>query len=188
VIVSIDPGLRATGIAVWDHHQGRYYLRRAHLVKNNAKDLAMSVVNVSRGVAIGGHVLEAVIIEFPKILTRDKSVADPADLLAVAAVAGGAMAHLALHAHEKTKLEFVLPAQWKGAAPKKTASGHNPIKNRCLADLHLRELDNVVLPGKTLEHNIYDAIALGLWFLRREKLRSASPDRSMQNLTDKHVN
>jgi len=45
-----------------------------------------------------------------------------------------------------------------------------------------------VLPGKTLEHNIYDAIALGLWFLRREKLRSASPERSMDRLSDKHVN
>jgi hypothetical protein len=188
VIVSIDPGVRFTGVAIWDHHQSRYYLRRAHLVKNTAKDLAMSVVNVSCGTFIGNYPFEAVIVELPQVYTRDKSKGDPNDLIAVAAVAGAIMDRYASLARVGHKL-YVLPGEWKGGVPKTTKSGQNPIKNRCQVDLRPQELGNIALPtAMSLQHNVWDAVGIGLWYLKKNKLRSASPERSMVRLTERHVN
>jgi len=182
VIVTIDPGVRFTGVAVWDHHQNRYYLRRAHLVKNTEKNLAQSVVDVSCAAFIGGYEYAAVVIELPQVYGVDKSKGDPNDLIAVAAVAGAIMERYASLAPVKEKL-FILPAEWKGQVKKIVT------KNRCLADLKPREMDNVMLVQSAKQNeNIFDAIGIGLWYLHRHKLRSASPERSMDRLSDKHVN
>lgn len=182
MIVTIDPGVRFTGVAVWGHFKERYFLHRAHLIKNTAKDLAMSVINVSSDAFIGNYAFEAVVIELPQVYGVDKSKVDPNDLIAVAAVAGGIMETYARLSNVKHKL-LVLPAEWKGQTKKVVT------KNRCLADLRRRELENVMLVKSAKQNeNIYDAIGIGLWYLKKHKLRSASPERSMAGLSEANVN
>lgn len=189
MIVTIDPGLHHTGVAIWDHHLGRYFLKRAHLVTVHCDNLAETAYLQAREAFIGDYPFEAVIVELPQVYTRDKSKGDPNDLIAVAAVAGAIMDHYIRYSTSETDKQLVLPFAWKGNVPKETKSKQNPIKNRCVADLVPQEMGNVVLPKAVkIQHNVWDAVGLGLWYLKKNKLRSASPSRSMQHLSDKHVN
>jgi hypothetical protein len=57
----------------------------------------------------------------------------------------------------------VLPNKWKGNLPKKIC------KDRCKAVLTPEELARV----KTEDHNVWDAIGIGLWYLGRLKKNGA---------------
>jgi hypothetical protein len=98
---------------------------------------------------------QPLVIEKPQVYQSMK--VDPGDLIDLAIVVGRI---IGLSGREVTLYK---PSQWKGQTPK--AIHHERIKKLLSAD----ELSRVVLPKakKTLGHNVWDAIGLGLFHLGR---------------------
>jgi hypothetical protein len=59
------------------------------------------------------------------------------------------------------------PRIWKGSKPKEAMEAVTRWR------LSPRELSFVKLPAKSLQHNVWDAIALGLFFLNKTGVRKA---------------
>lgn len=162
--ISIDPGCDATGVALWDdaklvsadliesEKSGAYFVR-------DWRDIAIGVRRFIRTTAC----LVAV-IEFPVIYeSRAKSKADPNDLLKLAGLVGAITQSLSLICPVK----LVTPVQWKGQRPKSV------IENRCLVELNNVEKSFVPKLAKSKQHNVWDAVGIGLRFLFDEKLRTS---------------
>ena len=170
MILTIDPGTKHAGVACWFEYQNSYLLHHAFLAVCANSSLEASVMSMPHACcpagwphAARGHWLDQVVVELPQVYTRDKSKGNPNDLIKVAAVAGALLKGILAD-----RQMFVLPAEWKGNAPKEVT------ENRCRVDLSAEELDRVELPAKSLQHNVWDAIGIGLWFLKKEKLRGTS--------------
>jgi len=167
-ILSIDPGVKHAGVAYWMEHSGLYYLELAYLATlAGTPTLARSVSEMPQACELG-HVqyITHVVVELPQVYSRDKSKGDPNDLIKVAAVAGAISKGVFAEARS-----FVLPAEWKGAAPKDVTEA------RCRSYLMDSELVKIDLPkAKSLQHNVWDAIGIGLWYLKKNKLRSTRGD------------
>jgi len=172
-ILSIDPGVKHAGVAYWMEHSGLYYLELAYLATlAGTPTLARSVSEMPQACELG-HVqpsasfarCDHVVVELPQVYSRDKSKGDPNDLIKVAAVAGAISKGVFAEARS-----FVLPAEWKGAAPKLVTEA------RCRNYLTDSELEKIILPTKSLQHNVWDAIGIGLWYLKKNKLRSTRGD------------
>lgn len=95
----------------------------------------------------------ATVIEKPQVYNVARSKGDPNDLIDLAIKVGMLCAWYPNH-------ELVLPREWKGQLPKDVCW------NRALEVLTPSELS--VIKGS--DHNMRDAIALGLWKLGRLKL------------------
>lgn len=145
MLVSIDPGKWASGYAIWID---------AVLV---ACGLAKTQNDILKhwqpgGVCYGRGWPVRVLLELPQVYGRKQQKGDPNDLVYVSA----AGAHLG-GAVRPAELKVVLPRQWKGTTPK-------PIHN----ERTLRALTTTERRLAPKNHNVLDAIGLGLWEFQRD--------------------
>lgn len=141
MLIAIDPG-KTTGWAFFCQKK----LVKCGVTKGSPPALP----------ALGLTTFEA-IIEKPQ--TYPMSPVDSNDLITLGILVGEWKEYLYRHG---AKVELVLPTTWKGAVPK-------PIHGkRVLASL-LKEEKAVLPKAKKHDHNMIDAVGLGLWKLERTR-------------------
>lgn len=161
MLVSIDPGVRLAGVACWDDGE----LTAAWLVRAPKdggylpwEQIAISVVAeiADRQPPLGMDLA----IEKPQIYHQSKQRGDQGDLIDVALAVGAIAARFAMYQGGVTFT--YLPQAWKGSAPKDVMVER--IKRRLTPEEHAR----IDLPrAKSLRHNVWDAIGIGLHQLKR---------------------
>ena len=165
-ILSIDPGIRGVGVAVWRH--GR--LHAAAWVQNPCSTgsgpreaaEAARAVHVHCGLAR----LDTLVLEYPQIYSRGggRTKGDPNDLLPLAAV-DGALAAL----FPEAAVVYFTPSVWKGQVDKpKSVHEEYAIERRVRERLDESELLRIVWPGnKKHRWDVVDALGVGLHHLGR---------------------
>lgn len=154
-MVSVDPGVKAAGVAVFeDKELTAAWLERGKGWLETAQGIYASIET--------RYPTEVVlrtewIVEIPQVYTQDKLKGDPNDLIQLALVAGGLGTLVG-------GIKTYLPRQWKGQTPKKTSNARTQEK------LSREEMSRVELPrAKSLHHNVWDAIGIGLYHVRRRR-------------------
>lgn len=167
MILSIDPGIRGCGVAVFsDRYQELSVLLYAAYVKNEMAEgsgpgaCAKMAGSVRRQLGercdLGIQHYSALVLEWPQVYTDKRQwKGDPNDLLPLAGV------DAAITALMNTNTKHYLPREWKGQAPKEV------IATRALSRLSEGEKAAIQKTTKSLIHNVYDAVALGLYHLGR---------------------
>lgn len=142
-MIAIDPGVKACGVARFDD---RGVLRVARY--EPVEELHDSLDDFLYG--------DSLVVEMPRIYPgSSQQKGDLNDLLNLAAIVGRCEALYGSMCRER-----VFPAQWKGQVPKKIMTA------RILSKLSKVERDCIVHAGAK-DHNIIDAIGIGLWKLGR---------------------
>lgn len=145
-LIAIDPGTEQAGFALFEDEQ----LVVAELVREKGSTKEQRAWKVA--CKLGDLCVPDcdLVIEHPQIYAR--STSDPDDLLALALVVGGVLSLF-------KGGEIVRPRTWKGQVPKKIMT------NRILKQLDEKER---LLCSKVKDnHNVLDAIGVGLWKLKR---------------------
>lgn len=168
MMLSIDPGIRGVGAALWD---GRA-LVRAEYVKNpfvigNGPRESAAVAYAVHAWAMRNKVVGVtkIVLEYPQIYQREggKTKGDPNHLLCLAAI-DGAIAAVFTHAD----IEYFRPADWKGNTCKPENDEEYVITGRVKGRLDALECESVVWPtSKKLTYDVADAIGVGLHSLGR---------------------
>lgn len=154
-LVAVDPGVKATGIAVFEDNE------LAHVGLLRAVDLR-SMIKVLADIGID-DCPDAVVVERPTVYHRGGK-GDPNDLVSIAIVAGAAAALLGGY-WRTTEVVFVEPRTWKGSVLKDV---HNIRIIKLLnKEEHLILNDGVASAPTSLVHNVVDAVGLGLYQLGR---------------------
>lgn len=150
-LAAVDPGKAGLGWAIFVDD----LLFKAGILENASHQLATIYL---RELFRGWKPFRAA-IEVPQVYQQKLWKGDPNDLIDVAVIAGIAVAALAPWCAP----ELVRPHAWKGNAPK--AVGNKQTLAR------MDECEKIVLRAsgatKSKEHNVLDAIGLGLWKLGR---------------------
>lgn len=149
-LLAIDPGSKTVGWArFWNKTLIGCGVLRAET------PMAMRVAFEADVVQHYTRTPHRIVVERPQVYVRERSEGDPNDLVLIALIGG----MLAGAVQSPAGIDFVLPATWKGQVPK--AIHHKRLWKR----LALKEqviVEAGALP-KSLAHNCYDAVALGLW-------------------------
>lgn len=149
--LSVDPGLHACGVAVWDE---QHQLVWAGYVKNTSGGdfhAMVTAVRVANRYTTGATKL---VIELPQVYVRTRSKGDPNDLISLAVLVGAFVGQFGGTVPFGYKL--YKPQEWKGQVPKEIMSV------RIAKRLTDEERSKVVLPAAGLAHNVWDAVGLGL--------------------------
>lgn len=166
--LSIDPGLRACGVAAWEtcdddpdapHYVG---LVSAALVRSGSKAhdqdawRAMASAVAAWEMSVFAQGAQGIICEYPRTYGGRASKGDTNDLLQLASVVatlvtGGSF----------TQASLYRPQDWKGNVPKGVT------KERVHQKLTSRERTCILWPAPSLCHNVSDAIGIGLFHFRR---------------------
>lgn len=161
-LVSIDPGLGGTGVASW--HDGKL-VDVAVFITDPAWPLVERVKQVYDSVEpmirTGTVARAQLVIEYQQTYGGRAAKGDANDLLK-ATLLSGALVQLGEH------VQLVTPHEWKGNAKKEITAA------RCEADLSAAEFLMVVGKlgkNKKLRGDVWDAVGIGLWWLRRAELR-----------------
>ena len=151
MIISIDPGKRSLAWASWVG--GELTSCRIERHKSDPWEawIGQLVMSVKAWLPCDPA---KVVVELPRIYPHDRTK-NPNDLIDLAAVAGACSA--------LGPLEFVHPATWKGQVPKEIC--HARMKDK------LSGKERVLLVN---DHNVLDAVGIGLWYLERHGLRHGS--------------
>ncbi|WP_375757961.1 hypothetical protein [Corallococcus exercitus] len=172
-LVSIDPGLRHCGVALFDMPSAS--LLCAGLPKN--PEPAHGVLSLASWASMAGAVQAwlrprvhedpfQLVIELPRVYAAAHQRGDQNDLIQLAGVVGtlgGALAPV-------TERRSVFPREWKGTLD--ADAFIERIKQRLASAEHLR----VELPAaQDLHHNVWDAIGIGLHALSRLAPRRIFP-------------
>lgn len=158
MILAIDPGIRGCGVAVFQ--ESGLLIRAGYLANDTDSDdivkrcydMAFVVV---RCVRESEHV-DTLVVEWPQVYVASKSKGDNNDLLPLAGV-DVAVAMILRPQHIKS----YKPHEWKGNAPKEV------IAARAIERLSEDEKLLIKPCAKSLMHNTYDAIAIGLHYFGR---------------------
>jgi hypothetical protein len=163
-LLSLDPGLRGCGVAVFDTAHKRL-MRAGYVVNSDRKSkgyrahvlMAREVSNwLASELKMLPPNLANVIIELPRIYpSPQQQKGDPNDLIDVAGV-GSAFASLC----SPGAVQHVYPQDWKGQVPKKV------MNDRVLQALDAGEVGNVRHAGSK-DHNTLDGVGIGLAFFGR---------------------
>jgi hypothetical protein len=152
-LVSVDPGNDGCGVALWSVSgellRAGYAAPRRRLPEPAAR--WMEVAHAVIGYA-GVLNPEDVAIEVPQVYPDDP--VPPNDLITLAMVAGVVLGHLS-----PLRATRYLPREWKGQVPKKVQH------ERLRAHLKSAELGRLDLPAPSLQHNVWDAIGIGMHHL-----------------------
>jgi hypothetical protein len=167
-IVSVDPGKLGCGVAIWSEF-GSYGIQVlwAGYVKNpEANELGIERVELWRAM---GNAVRAVVypfanpaslvLEIPQVYDGPRPE-DPNDLIDL----GGVQGAIACACNWPVEWSPV-PREWKGQLPKEVS------QKRVDKKLAPEEKERISWPIKTLRHNVYDALHLGIVYLEREGLR-----------------
>lgn len=152
MIVSVDPGLRACGVAYWTPSG---LLVSAKLIESDYEGpkLETAVWRMVNAVNFDDAFASAKLVaEIPQVYRGSRLKGDPNDLISLALVVGGISGNA---------LKYYRPREWKGQVPK------NVMISRIKSKLTREELKNVRLPNKSLQHNVWDAIGIGLKYFAR---------------------
>jgi hypothetical protein len=155
VLISIDPGINGCGVAYFiDKH-----LVMAQYVKNPAakhSDPGFRAFSMARAVLSGDTYTEGdeLVLEYPQIY-RGPRANNPNNLLTLALVDGALMGLF------RQEAILYLPHAWKGSVDP------DECVKRVQARLSAVETACVVLPAKSLAHNLWDAVGIGLFHLGR---------------------
>jgi len=172
-LLSIDPGIRGVGVALWA--EGK--LTAAAYVANTLKDGSGPRECATAAQAVidwhfksGKASPDMLAVEIPQIYQRGsgKTKGDPNNLLPVFGV-DAALAALLPNAH----IMYGVPHEWKGGTQKpKTTSESYVIEGRVRLRLSDNELATIVWPNN-VKHtwDVTDAIGIGLYHLRRFERR-----------------
>lgn len=151
-ILAVDPGVRGCGVAFFDG--GR--LLWAKYVRNPAREgddlraIDLMAREVAKYRALSG--VDVLALEFPKVYVGSKAKGDPHDLLTLAAIDGALVGHVCA----PTLLRF-FPREWKGQLDKDACAG------RVRSRLDAGEVASIELPCTSLQHNVWDAVGIGLF-------------------------
>lgn len=146
-LVTMDPGVEKTGFAWWNDG----CLTKAELLTNQ---------EIIKYYYACWSAYRVTLIEKPRLYNGRAARGDGNDLITLAITVGQLI--------EKVENAYLVePTVWKGNVPKKNAQGVNLIKERALNKLSKEELSDIKLPAASLEHNVWDAIGIGLWALGR---------------------
>ena len=136
-MITVDPGVNGSGIASWGDN--------GHL-----QCVIFEVPNCD------GYFTDHIIIECPVVYLGHKSKGNPNDLIALAFEAGRIAALAPTY-------EKITPRQWKGTIKKEVMLRRILSK---LTDRELQLIKGLELPPSK-EHNVIDAVGIGLWKLGR---------------------
>lgn len=157
-LVAIDPGLRGTGVAVFEDGllvEAAYPRNPELILRGPAAWLAMARAVLDSLT----HPLPCdLVIEVPQVYVAGRGKGDPDDLLELAGVDGAITALLG-----PTTTRSPKPREWKGQVPKEI---HHARALRKLSPPETVVLEQTKVPP-SLRHNVLDAVALGLWALKR---------------------
>jgi hypothetical protein len=173
ILVSVDPGLRHLGFAVFTDGT----LTHAALIKNPVKQdrgptawwgMADTVVkawdDLTRRAGQVVRAPHAYVLEVPQVYRFGKSKGDPDDLIQLAGVGGAVGAALlklpAPFKHVSTAHGYY-PREWKGQTPKEIMLER--IEERLTAE----EKASIQPCAPSLRHNIIDSVGIGLCHLGR---------------------
>lgn len=154
MIISVDPGANLVGAAAWDNGK----LQSAMLARGKS---ALELAQVIHAWVLDMYVFSTslvVVVERPQVYPRSRTKGDPNDLITLALVAGMVAGKL-----DPAAVVEVKPREWKGQVPK------DAMIERIKRTLPLEEYRVVaqVLCPPRLKHNVWDAVGLGLWYLKR---------------------
>lgn len=165
MLLAIDPGLRHCGYSLFTDGE----LFEAGLIKNPSKARGPEAwVEMAQAVTqqlIWKHTITHLVLEGQQIYQASrlagKMGADANDLLELSGVCGALAASF-----DMAELRRVMPAEWKGTTDKTIC------QLRVSKRLSDSEAMAISWPGKagkdsSLAHNVYDAIAIGLWAVGR---------------------
>lgn len=174
VLISLDPGLHACGVALWrDGQLARCDLVKSPVLKGNDGEAMRSMVRAVAAWTMVNYTqvvsVDACVVEFPRIYQRvaNKSKGDPNDLTPLAGIAIGVLVKL-----DPTTAVRVFPSEWKGQMPEDATTS----RVRSRLDLFEAQcLKNAEERAKSLAHNVVDAVGIGLWALGRFDRRRVIP-------------
>jgi hypothetical protein len=156
-LIAIDPGINKTGIAVFTDG----VLKQSRLLTSlsaswdRLEDLRDQLL---RSLQNKDH---AVVVELPQIYRAVKSKGDPNDLIKTATV-GAYLLGVLCESVPVTQTTFVHPGDWC-KIPKSTKKGAVSARtDKILASLSVSERDRVLV-----QHDVIDAVGIGLWKLGR---------------------
>jgi hypothetical protein len=145
-LIAIDPGTKHLGVAIFEDG----FLYHAFLLSWPAHEIVEPFGRAD------------VVIEKPQVYVGSRQKGDPNDLIDLAIIAGRVAEQLSPFTRD---LYFYRPNQWKGNVPKDIH--HERIKTRLEKQ---GVLTNVEIPRtKSLAHNVWDAVGLGLYHLTKRK-------------------
>lgn len=151
IAVGIDPGMRSTGLCLYDN--GVFRAVTIHPKSDTLADKIWEITNVvAEYVRFNAKTpLDILAIERMQIYTTDKSKGDPNDLIPLAMLGGAVLARL--YARE---ILLPTPASWKGQVPK---------------TIHHQRIRAKVPTLGRCSKDALDAVGLVLWGLERHGLK-----------------
>lgn len=159
MILTLDPGAKACGVALFKSKR----LQSAWLARTKGDWAEMArAVYFSVQARMGPHRLDeisTIVIERPQVYVASRSKGDPNDLITLALIAGRVTGYFPKAAAIDRK-----PAQWKGQVPKEIQI------ERTRQKLSPAEKERIEKTPKSLEHNVLDAIGIGLRHVGRNRV------------------
>lgn len=156
---TIDPGVNEIGVAIWEGP----WLVQAFLVRRLRDEHFYSMIIKLR--QLMPTYITRLAIEKPRVYAPSRSKGDPNDLIDLAFVAGAT-----IYAAQPKEVIEIYPATWKGQVPKPV------MVERVKSALTPKELPLVELPrAKSLQHNVWDAVGIGLYLLREKRKKARLP-------------
>jgi hypothetical protein len=114
-------------------------------------------------------ILDVVLVERPMIYPGAKAEAPDNDIVTLALRAGQLGGR---YGSGGASLEYVLPRTWKGNLPKPAPGVQYVVEKRVLKVLDLSEsrllYSTMSARARKLDHNMVDAVGIGLWRLERK--------------------
>lgn len=152
-LIAIDPGLRTTGWAMF------YEDKISSCGLSRSTSTSLGDILRDHDVQVPAVPIGRAVIEKMQVYNIQRSKGDPADLVNLSILGG----RLSSHAREVT---FVEPKTWKGQRPKDAIL---PLIKQYLTEAEVMRMDSYLAPikAKSLLHNAYEAVGIGLWALGR---------------------
>ena len=178
MILVVDPSINSAGVALFKDSD----LVAATTIKVSRRgDIFARCLYIAEEIRNWCHrntpIVSTIVVEWPKIYTRDKSEGDPKNIIPLAGVAGavaGLIAVDGLLAPSDHDLECVsyLPGEWAGRVPKALTVKRAKTSPRALKiERRLTPSEMQVWAGVKY-HDAVDAIGIGMYHVRRfERIR-----------------
>lgn len=154
-ILAIDPGVRLCGVALFAGVQ----LVEATIVRCTEKNVSDFVVALTMAKQLPAAYVDTLVIERMLIYDKAQQLGDPNHLARIEFIAG-----VLTRDFKGLSANVLRPTarEWKGTIRK--SIHHKRIIAECPKAAQL-----AAATPKTYRHNVYDAVGLGLWAIRRNK-------------------